>query len=59
MLCMKKGKDARHAAHEPTNAQMLYLFLARIASKYPQATAEPSALFLAFSPSPVRPLGED
>lgn len=26
MLCMKKGKDARHAVHEPTNAQMLYFF---------------------------------
>ena len=28
--------------------QMLYLALERIASKYPQTTAEPSALFLSF-----------
>lgn len=37
--------------------QMLYLVLERIASKYPQAAAEPSALLLTFSPSPVSPLG--
>lgn len=44
---------------EPEGSQMLLHLFLEIASKNPQTTAEPIALFRSCSPPPDRPLGED
>lgn len=61
MLCMRKEKMhvMQRTIPQMSPDALFYLVLERIASKYPQATAEPNALFVTFSPPPGRPLGED